>query len=122
MHYLNKNIGNYGENLAEAYLKKCGYTILDKNYYCKIGEIDLIGMDTNIICFIEVKTRYSTFYGYPSEAIIKKKQYKIYRTAQLYIIKNKLFEQNFRFDVVEILLDVNSKEPSIKLLKNAFYV
>ncbi|WP_138206660.1 YraN family protein [Haloimpatiens lingqiaonensis] len=122
MHYLNKDIGKYGEDLAETYLKNLGYEILDKNFSCKFGEIDLIGKDKEYTCFIEVKTRYGTFYGYPCEAVTKNKQFKIYKVAQLYILKKKLFNENFRFDVMEILLNNNEKNPSIRLIKNAFYI
>lgn len=120
MHCLNKNIGRYGEDIAERYLKNLGYVILNRNFSCKLGEIDLIGKDKDYICFIEVKTRYNSTYGYPSESVTTKKQFKIYKTAEVYILKNKLFNCNFRFDVVEILLNLNENDPHIRLIKNAF--
>ncbi|MFD3156545.1 YraN family protein [Haloimpatiens sp. FM7330] len=120
MHHFNKDIGNYGESLAQEYLKKMGYIILDKNFRCKLGELDLIGKDDTFIAFIEVKTRYSNLYGYPCEAVTKSKQFRIYKIAQLYILKKKLFKCNFRFDVVEIILNKNDEKPSIRLIKNAF--
>lgn len=76
MKHLNKAIGNYGEAIAAEYLKQLGYNILYKNYSCKIGEIDIIAKYKNYICFIEVKTRYSTCYGRPSEAVSYVKQQK----------------------------------------------
>lgn len=115
----NKSIGNMGEMLAANYLTKRGYKILDRNFRCKHGEIDLIGKDTNVISFIEVKSRYTTSYGLPREAVnfIKKKH--IYSTAKYYIYKKKLFDYNFRFDVVEIALDFNNNH-YINLIKDAF--
>lgn len=120
MHHLNKDIGKYGEDMAQNYLENLGYIILDRNFSCKFGEIDLIGKDNNYVAFVEVKTRYSTLYGYPREAVTKNKQLKIYKVAQLYILKKKLFKNNFRFDVMEIILNSNEDKPSIKLIKNAF--
>ncbi|WP_102400658.1 YraN family protein [Haloimpatiens massiliensis] len=120
MHHLNKDIGKYGESIAEKHLESLGYTILDRNFSCKFGEIDLIGKDKNYIVFIEVKSRYSTLYGHPCEAVTKNKQLKICKVAQLYILKKKFFNNNFRFDVVEIILNSDENKPSIKLIKNAF--
>lgn len=121
MHHFNKDIGNFGENLAETYLKQNGYKILTKNFTCKIGEIDIIGIDKNLICFIEVKTRYNLKYGYPCEAVTRNKMMKIYKSSQVYILKNRLFKYSFRFDIIEILLDKKNK-PKIRLIKNAFQV
>lgn len=121
MKSLNKKIGSYGETIAEDYLKSIGYIILEKNFTCKIGEIDLIAKDKNHISFIEVKTRYGTPYGTPGESITTSKQYKIYKTAQTYILKKKLYKSNFRFDVIEIILN-NTNSPYIKLIKDAFRI
>ncbi|EPS50345.1 hypothetical protein CFSAN002367_12475 [Clostridium botulinum CFSAN002367] len=99
MHYCNKDIGSFGETIAVDYIKNCGYIILERNFRCKLGEIDIIAKDKNFIVFIEVKTRYSYIYGSPSEAITFRKQNKIYKTAQLYIIK-KLYIINFILDLM----------------------
>ena len=120
MHSINKPIGDYGEHLAELYLTDLGYIILDKNFRCKLGEIDLIGKDGDYITFIEVKTRRTTCFGMPCEAVNFVKQNKILKTAQMYILKKKLNKYNFRFDVVEIILNNNVKNYSIRLIKNAF--
>ena len=58
MHSYKKEVGNLGESLAESYLIQNGYIILDKNFRCKQGEIDIIGKDGEYISFIEVKSRY----------------------------------------------------------------
>lgn len=121
MKSLNRSIGSYGEAIAEDYLKSIGYVILEKNFVCKIGEIDLIAKDKNFISFIEVKTRYGNLYGSPGESITTLKQHKIYKTAQTYILKKKLYKSNFRFDVIEITLN-NKNSPYIKLIKDAFRI
>ncbi|SQB91836.1 TIGR00252 family protein [Clostridium tetanomorphum] len=87
MHSYKKEVGTLGENLAQSYLIQNGYIILDKNFRCKQGEIDIIGKDGDYISFIEVKSRYGSLYGTPGEAVNLIKQYRIYKTAQLYILK-----------------------------------
>lgn len=120
MQFYNKKIGDLGEELAQKHLIKLGYKILDKNYRCKTGEVDIIGKDGEFISFIEVKTRKSSFYGSPGEAVNYIKQHKIYKTAQMYILKKKLHKFNFRFDVVEVILNNESNDFSIRLIKDAF--
>lgn len=118
----NKKIGDYGESLSQKYLINHGYIILSKNFRCKFGEIDIISMDKkiNCICFTEVKSRYNNLYGRPCESITYKKIRKIRNTAKLYILKNNLFNFNFRFDVVEVILNLNNNDHSINFIENAF--
>lgn len=120
MKNLNKCIGNYGEDLARKYIEEKGYSLLEQNFLCKLGEIDLIAKDNNYICFIEVKTRYSQKYGSPLESITPSKQKKIYRTAQYYICINNIHKSYFRFDAIEVIISTNGKNPYINLIKNAF--
>ncbi|MCM0648689.1 YraN family protein [Clostridium swellfunianum] len=122
MKKLNKTIGNFGEDLAEKFLIDWGYTIIERNFKCKIGELDIIGKDDEHIAFIEVKTRYDSLYGAPSEAVTAYKQFKIYKTAQYYIMMRKLYKLNFRFDVVEIMLNKFDNCHKIRLIKNAFQI
>lgn len=122
MYVLNKCIGNFGEKAAEAYLKQEGYTILENNFKCKIGEIDIIAQDGDYITFVEVKTRYSQQFGIPAEAITYKKQVRIIKSAQIYILKKKLFNIDFRFDVIQVMTNTNNDTISIDLIKNAFQV
>ncbi|CDI49351.1 YraN family protein [Clostridium tetani] len=120
MHSYNKQIGNIGEAVAENYLIQNGYIILDRNFSCRVGEIDIIGKDGDIISFVEVKSRYGNLYGSPGESVNFAKQYKIYKTAQLYILKKKLNRFYFRFDVIEIIFNNYNDDYSIKLIKDAF--
>lgn len=120
MHSFNKDIGSYGEAAAVNYLKKLGYRILDKNFRCRTGEIDIIGKYKNYICFIEVKTRYTLSFGTPSEAVSWSKQKKIYKTAEYYIMYKKLYNCAFRFDVIEVLLNELDNNYNINYIENAF--
>lgn len=120
MSSFNKDIGNLGEEISQNFLIESGYTILDRNFRCKTGEIDIIAKDGNFICFIEVKTRCGNLFGSPCEAVTYSKQQRISTTAQMYILKKKLFRFYFRFDVIEVILDRENGSSSIKLIKNAF--
>ena len=121
MHELNKIIGDLGEDFATKYLIKNNYKIIERNFRCKIGEIDIIARNENYFCFIEVKTRHGIYYGTPAQAVNYTKQHKIIMCAQFYILKMKLYENfNYRFDIVEIVLDKSDRINNIKLHKDAF--
>ena len=120
LHSFNKDIGDYGESLAESYLVSIGFIILASKFRCKIGEIDLICRDGNYIVFVEVKSRYSSRFGTPADSVTYKKQTKIFKAAQFYIMKYMLHNNNFRFDVVEVLLNSSDNKFDISLIKNAF--
>lgn len=97
-------VGSYYENVAEEFLKKKGYIILDKNYRCRFGEIDIICKDNNELVFVEVKYRSSLKYGEPAEAVTMTKQRKICKTASYYVMSKGYGEDiRFRFDVIGII-------------------
>lgn len=120
MQKLNRDIGNFGEELAVKYLSNNGYFIMARNFRCRLGELDIIAKDKGYIAFIEVKTRYNDYYGSPGEAVNYQKQTRIYRAAQTFISTNRLENNNFRFDVVEILIKLQNNKYNLKLIKNAF--
>lgn len=103
----NKEKGDLGENVALKYLLSKGAKILEKNYKIRSGEIDIITNLDNQIVFIEVKARSNLKFGYPSEAVDYKKIKKIIDTANYYILKHDLFNEQVRFDVIEIYLNEN---------------
>lgn len=94
--------GFLGEKIAADYLKSHGYQILDMNYTAKYGEIDIIAEHRNVIVFVEVKTRKNALYGTAAQAVDRRKQQKIIRTAHLYILFHQHDSLNYRFDVIEI--------------------
>ena len=102
--HIKKQFGNTGEEIAVEYLEKQGYNILERNFYCKQGEIDIIAKDKNELVFVEVKSRSSIRYGIPSEAVNKQKIKHLYKTARYFLYKNKMFNNFIRFDVIEILI------------------
>ena len=110
--------GRFYELQAEEYLKNKRYKIINTNFLCKFGEIDIIATKDNVLIFIEVKARKNTKYGYPREAVTKSKQRKIIKTAEYFVMKNKYYETQCRFDVLEIIIEDNI----INHLENAFWL
>lgn len=103
------------EQKALKYLEGQGYRILQRNYRCRLGEIDLIAWDRGTLVFVEVKYRRSEAFGSPEEAVDARKQYRICRVADYYRMTHKVSEEcPCRFDVAAI----EGKE--IRLLRNAF--
>ena len=103
-----RKLGLYGEDLACKYLQAKGYTILERNFRCRrFGEIDIVASKAGVLSFIEVKTRRSSRYGKPAEAVTLAKQRKIYRVAQYYLQMRGLASRIpvLSFDVVEIIIE-----------------
>ena len=116
----NKDIGDYGENLALDYLKKNDYDVICKNFRTRNGEIDIVCKFKDIIVFIEVKSRYSYNFGFPSEAVTYLKQKQIINISKYFLLKNKLFNYNCRFDVIEVYFNKNNNLYNINHIKDAF--
>ncbi len=100
----NVEIGRIGEDIAEYFLSKKGYKIIERNYRKRFGEIDIIANDGGCTVFVEVKTRNSIQFGYPSQAVDSRKMKKIIKTANCYIAENGIFDGEFRFDVIEVYI------------------
>lgn len=110
-----REVGQRYEKKAAGFLEQQGYLILDRNFRCRFGEIDLIGRSDGYLCFIEVKYRSGSEHGFPSEAVDYRKRKRIVRSALTYMQFNSLpADTPCRFDIVEILNDEYS------LIKNAF--
>ncbi len=120
--YVNKKIGNRGEELAEKFLQEQGYTIIERNFTCRQGEIDIIAKDNKQkeLVFLEVKTRTSKKFGNAAEAVNKIKQKHIYQCAKYYIYINKIYNIPIRFDIIEIKLHGNMY--CVNQIKTAFWI
>ncbi|MFH1413671.1 MAG: YraN family protein [Candidatus Omnitrophota bacterium] len=114
----NLSLGRSAEDCAVDLLKKNGYKILARNYRTKLGEIDIVAVDQDTICFVEVKMRRTERFGSPLDSISRFKQRQISKAALVYLQKNKLLNKKARFDVVSMIYLKNS--PQINLIKNAF--
>jgi putative endonuclease len=120
--FLNKkDFGNWGEHIAADYLKGQGYQLVERNFRCPYGEIDLIAKEKNIWCFIEVKTRKGCSFGYGYDSVTRMKQKHIGKVAQYYLNKAALYEAPARFDVVSIDF-ISANDYQIQLIRNAFYM
>jgi len=97
-------LGEEGEQLAADYLDQQGYVILTRRFRTKIGEIDIIAKDRDCLVFVEVKTRSSTVYGWPAEAVTWRKQQKIIKTALWFMKDVGALDAKCRFDVIEIII------------------
>jgi len=100
--YQKHETGKIGEDIATRYLEQIGYEIIQRNFACKIGEIDIIAKDKEEIVFVEVKTRASALYGLPKEAVDQTKKKHIYRSAEFYIYIRHLENYSVRIDVIEV--------------------
>ena len=109
--------GQVAEVIATKFLNKQGLKFIQKNFHCRYGEIDIVMQDQQTIVFVEVRFRHNSNYGSPFESITSAKQAKLIRTAQSYLMKNKLDDVACRFDVVG--LSGNIKQPEITWLVDA---
>ena len=101
----NAALGEAGETKAVEYLKRHGYRVLERNYRCRFGEIDIIAVDCSAqqLCFIEVKTRSDLRKGRPCEAVTPAKIQHIRRTAYHYLSHSEAVYRKYRIDVAEII-------------------
>jgi putative endonuclease len=118
MSFMRISTGKRGEELAATYLAEAGYRIIERNYRCPFGEIDIIAEEGETLVFVEVKSRRSEAYGDPQLAVGHQKQKKISRIAMNYLKEKNLCHRPARFDVVAVkLLPAGRK---IELIQNAF--
>ncbi|HUR99008.1 MAG TPA: YraN family protein [Pyrinomonadaceae bacterium] len=119
-------LGERGERLAAEFLKSNGYRLVLSNFKVPIGrntrgvavtgEIDIVAIDEDTLCFVEVKTRTSAAFAGPLASVTRRKQRQIIRTARVYRRIFSLSQMPYRFDVVSILLERDA-EPDIELIK-----
>ena len=98
------SLGKRGEGIAVDYLTHKGYQIIVRNYRRKTGEIDIIANDGDCIVFVEVKTRKTSRFGHPAEAVTKRKQNQISLTALNYLTHQNLMDAPVRFDVIAVTI------------------
>ncbi len=110
-------IGQLGENLACQYLEKKGYTILEKNWHTRNFEVDIIAIKSEVIIFVEVKTRSSVYFGSPEIFVSHQKQRNLIAAAQRYVDINQRKEE-VQFDIVAIVFE--DKKSNIQHIENAF--
>ncbi len=115
----NKTLGERGEEQAVAYLKGEKFAIVERNYRCKSGEIDIVAKDGKTLVFVEVKTRRNELFGPPQLAVTRFKQRQLSKAALTWLAKNNKHNSIARFDVVAILLR-EDQTPEINHIRDAF--
>lgn len=114
-----KDLGKWGEKVASEYLAKAGYQVLERNTRTEYGEIDLIVEREGTLVFVEVKTRRSSAYGYPEEAITRSKIDHMIASAEAYLQTIMDFEGDWRIDVVAVEINELDNQPLITHFPNA---
>lgn len=122
MSLLKKKEGALGEDYACRFLTKKGFRVIERNYRLRNGEIDIIAIDNSekekVLVFIEVKTRKSTQFGTPLEAIGYHKLKALTNAVQVYKISHKGLPDQLRLDAIAITLDESNKITNIEHIKN----
>ncbi len=101
-----RKTGDTGEDIAADYLVKHGYRIIARNFSCKMGEMDIVAVNEKekVLAFVEVKSRDSLKFGFPCEAVNRKKQRRIIHTAEYFMMSHREMRQyRLRMDIFEVL-------------------
>lgn len=114
-----KETGDLGEKLAGDFLRERGYILIENNYRCTEGEVDIVARHGNDLVFVEVRTKRSRVFGSPEESITPAKQEKLRTVAVRYLETHENLPESWRIDVVAIELNRNNKPSRIEVIENA---
>lgn len=112
--------GRWAEERAVAYLERCGYKVVCRNFVCKGGELDLVAEDGTYLCFVEVRFRENAVHGEPLQTVGRVKQARLVRAAQRFLQKHPEIDSErtlMRFDVVSV---TGSDPGRVQVVKDAF--
>lgn len=115
-----RQLGLKGEEAAAGYLKRSGYRVLNKNYSCRLGEIDIVALESDTLVFIEVRSRSSDEYGLAQESVTMRKQLRLRQLAWHYLKAEGKTGSSCRFDVISVLFDENGNLKRLEHIENAF--
>ena len=113
-----QTLGLRGEQQAADFLERAGMRVIERRFRIRLGEIDLVAIDGDLVVFVEVKTRRGFGYGRPAESVTPTKRRRMARTALAFLARRGWHERPTRFDVVEILVGSGGSE--IRHLRDAF--
>lgn len=114
-----KEVGAIGEKLAADYLKKRGYKIIQRNYRCREGEIDIIAQKGEFLVFVEVRTKKNTAFGTPEESVTLSKREKLISLADAYLQTLRNQPSSWRIDVVAVELTPDNRVSRLEHIENA---
>ncbi len=100
-----RQLGQWGENLAASHLEAQGYRIVERNWRCSLGEIDIVAQEGDVLVFAEVKTRQSQNFGTPEESITRRKSQRLIDLGVQYCADHDLEDVEWRIDLVAIEID-----------------
>ncbi len=112
-------LGQLGEELAAEHVRRLGYVILERNYRCPYGEMDIVARDGQRMAFIEVRTRRNTRLGTPEESVTPRKQARLATVARSYLQAEGYTDLDWGIDVVAVELDRHGGVRRIELIRNA---
>lgn len=111
-------LGLEGEEMAAEYMKRQGYTILDRNWRSGHKELDMVAVKDGTIVFVEVKTRSGSEWGNPEDAVDMRKIRRIVRSADAYL-RLKMIDMDVRFDIISVIS--NNGNLNLEHIEEAFY-
>jgi len=114
-----KEIGAVGEKLAADFLKKRGYKIIQRNFRCREGEIDIIVQKDECLVFVEVRTKKNTAFGTPEESVTLSKREKLISLAETYLQACDKAPVSWRIDVVAVELTPDNRVSRLEHIENA---
>jgi putative endonuclease len=113
-----RSFGRAGEQLAAEHYRKQGFTLLDQNYRCREGEIDIVAARGRLVVFCEVKCRHSSYWGEPAEAVGWRKQQRLRRLAAAWLADRRPSFRELRFDIVSVVM--RDGVPEVTQITDAF--
>lgn len=114
-----QGLGRTGERMAREALVRQGYSILEKNFRCQYGEVDLVAEHEGELVFVEVKTRRGMAYGRPEEAVTLRKQQKLLEVASYYLDAHDCSQRSWRIDVVAVQFGQTGRFEEIRIYQHA---
>jgi len=115
-----RDSGKAAEDAAARHLRASGYKILERNFSTPVGEIDIVALDGEVICFVEVRSHSVDDFGSALEALTKKKQRKVARAAQAYLRRRRMENARMRFDFAAVELASDGSH-EVNVIKSAFW-
>lgn len=115
----NKALGDWGESLAILYLTNKGYQLIDRNWRCRLGEIDSVMVNGETYVFVEVKTRKSQAMGLPEEALTQRKIEQITMLAEIYLAEKEL-DIDWQIDLVAVETDQDDRLIRLEHIPNVY--
>ena len=114
-----QQLGKWGEDFAVTYLEQAGYEVVERNWRCQYGELDIVTRHKAAWVFVEIKTRRSSRFGIAQETVTVSQQRRLVDAARLYLAEHELSQVEWRIDVLAIDASAGRDHPHVELIENA---